>query len=396
MEREEETRISKTEKLTLPPNQLHLANKLTELGKRVVVILLTDHAPDIEFTRPFEGVVVASTEVKYSALALVKILSGEYAPTGKLAYTFYSGTEHAFAKARAYMNSGMKTGPFIGYRYYDTADMRVGYPFGHGLTYTEFKYSGLKLSGSKISFTVKNVGNVAGTETAQIYAGKNTSSLLRPQKELCGFAKIELAPHQKKRIVLDINLPKVYDQEDFVTEKGLYTIYVGSSVSDIRLKCEYFAMGKELTPDGEQWSDYLQTYSNILEGKYTLEANYIFMKKSIQNMLIGIGATALAISIAVFNATTNASSLFLGIVSGILALIAVTFFILHAIEKNKECLKERESLDEENKAYFDDAEKIPVISTELMFRENFDMVNDDAKEEKKSLDFETAHWDRSY
>jgi hypothetical protein len=111
------------------------------------------------------------------------------------------------------------------------------------------------------------------------------------------------------------------------------------------------------------------------------------MKRSIQNMLIGIGATALAISIAVFNATTNASSLFLGIVSGILALVAITFFILHSIEKNKEYLKERESVEEANKAYFEDAEKIPVLSTEQMFRENFDAVNDDTKEDQKSWDF---------
>jgi hypothetical protein len=237
------------------------------------------------------------------------------------------------------MKSGMKTGPFIGYRYYDTAEMLVGYPFGHGLPYTEFKYSDLKLLGSKISFTVKNVGKVSGTETVQIYVGKKDQTLLRPKKELCGFVKIELAPLQKKRIVMDIDLPMVYDQDKFVIEKGLYTIYVGSSVSDIRLKCDHYAIGKDPTPDGERLSDYLQTYSNILEGKYTLEANYIVMKKSIQNMLIGIGATALAVSIAVFNATTNASSLFLGIVSGIQALVAITFFILHSIEKNKEYLK---------------------------------------------------------
>ncbi len=376
--RDAERRAPKTEKLTLPPNQLRLAHKLAQKGKRIVAVILSEHAPDIEFSRQLDAVMLAPTAVKQSADAIVDILSGKFAPVGRLAYTLYAGTDTAFRKSRVYNEDyGMRSGPFIGYRYYDTANMQVGYPFGHGLSYTDFAYSKLSVSGDKISFTVKNVGNVAAAEVAQVYAGHRASSVLRPKKELCGFARVELKPGEKKRVTLKLELPRVFDGEGLTQEKGIYDIYVGASVSDIRLRGKCNAEGSELLSDGEALSKYLQTYSNILEDNFTLEANYGSMKKTVKNILVGIGSLALAVSLAVFNITTGAASVFLGVLAGILAVVAILFFIIEAVERSRAHAADRKRIAEANKEYFEEAEQIPVLSTDRMFKDEFDAVKEE-------------------
>lgn len=199
-----EKQMHKTEKLTLPPIQLSLADQVAKYGNDLVTVIFSEHSTDIEFTRLFDAVLFAPLPVKYSAKALTDILSGKYNPSGRLAYTLYAGTETSLKKGAAYLHQfGMKTGPFIGYRYYDTADLRVGYPFGHGLSYTKFLYSDLSISDDTVSFSVQNVGSVAGYEVAQVYVGMEHSSIVRPKKELCGFAKIHLLPLEEKRITIE-------------------------------------------------------------------------------------------------------------------------------------------------------------------------------------------------
>ncbi len=392
-----ERRISKTQKLTLPPNQLRLCDKLAARSKKLIAVIFSEHAPDIEFTRYFDGVILAPTIVKQSAEAIVDILSGGYSPTGRLAYTLYSGTETAFRKSRVYKEDfGMRSGPFIGYRYYDTAGMNVGYPFGYGLSYTKFIYSDLSVKDGKVSFTVKNVGYKSGVEIPQMYVGHKASAVLRPKKELCGFARIELAPGEKKRVTLHLELPTVFDGNGFVVEKGTYMIYVGASVSDIRLKGRYNSDGAVLESDGEALSKYLQTHSNILEDNFTLEANYGSMKKTVKNILVGIGSLALAISLAIFNLTTGAASVFLGVLSSILAIVAILFFIIEAVERSRAYAAERKKIAKANKEYFEEAEQIPVLSTDRMFKDEFDIVKEERIPEMDAYvsenEFENANY----
>ena len=88
-----------------------------------------------------------------------------------------------------YRNLQYREGPFIGYRYYDTAGVAVQFPFGYGLSYTTFSYGGLVLTERGVSFTVTNTGMRVGAEIAQMYVGKTESGLVRPKKELKGFTK---------------------------------------------------------------------------------------------------------------------------------------------------------------------------------------------------------------
>lgn len=371
-----ESMIHKTEKLSLPPDQLALADRLSKTAKRLVAVIFSEHAPDIDFTRSFDSVILAPLPVRYSAEALTEILSGEYSPTGRLAYTLYSGTDTSLKKGAAYLRDhGMKAGPFIGYRYYDTADLRVGYPFGHGLSYTEFSYSDISVNGNTVSFTVQNCGKFKGSEVAQVYIGIHNSALVRPKKELCGFAKIELLPLEKKRLTLEIDIPEIFYNGVFGIERGTYTVYVGSSVSDIRLTGTLTAGDMQPKKESVQLSDYLQSHSNILNDNYTLEADYGIMKKGIKNIVAGIVSLALAITLAVFNTTTYTASLLLGVISGILAVSSILFFIMEVVEKNRIYAEERKRIAEANQKHFEDANEIPVLSTDTMFKTQFDLVD---------------------
>ena len=136
---------------------------------------------------------------------------------------------------------------FVGYRYYDKKKTEVLYPFGHGLSYTEFVYSDLELSAEEISdeetltvrMTVKNVGTYRGKEAIQLYVGEDHPKIIRPVKELRAFCKTELQPGESKPVefVLDRRAFAYYDEKahDFLVPPGEYTIFIGSSSRDLRL-----------------------------------------------------------------------------------------------------------------------------------------------------------------
>ncbi|HMJ45715.1 MAG TPA: fibronectin type III-like domain-contianing protein, partial [Ferruginibacter sp.] len=132
---------------------------------------------------------------------------------------------------------------YVGYRYFDTYKVAPQFAFGHGLSYTQFAYSGLTVSangeGATIKFTIKNSGKVAGGETAQVYVKQENSLLPRPEKELKGFDKIFLQPGESEMvsITLDENAFQYYNdiENKWVKEKGVYEIMVGSSSRQINL-----------------------------------------------------------------------------------------------------------------------------------------------------------------
>lgn len=375
---EAEKKIPKTETLSLPANQINLSGKLLKYcksyaNKNAVAIISAGHAPDVAFTRDFKSVILMPLEVKSSAQAAAILLSGEKSPSGKLAYTLYADSDSAFRKAKYYKDKhSAKSGPFIGYRYYDTAELTVGYPFGHGLTYARVRYSRLSVSEGEITFSVENLSEESVFEVVEIYAGLRNGGIINPKKELCAFKKVELLAGEKKTVTVPLLLPKKYLDGKFVVPGGSYAIYVGSSVSDIRLKTIINHSGPAVATDGERPCDYLQSVSNVREDNYTLEANYSVMKKSIRNILFGIVFVALAISAAVFNGITKHPSAFIGVLAGILSAVALVFFISEAVVRSRIYKAERKRINEANAEKFEEAEEIPTLSTEKMFRDEFE------------------------
>ena len=127
----------------------------------------------------------------------------------------------------------------MGYRYYETVNKAVRYPFGYGLSYTTFAYSDLKVNAEKVTFTLTNTGSCDGAEVAQLYVAKPDAKVFRPARELKGFRKLHLRPGETGAVeftltsdelaLLDRNLRPV-------VEPGTFNILVGASGDDIRLK----------------------------------------------------------------------------------------------------------------------------------------------------------------
>ena len=380
--------IPVSHKLSLPANQLELADMLKPYCKKIIIVLEAGFGADVGFAEPFAAVVMAPFGVRHDASAIVDTLIGKYNPSGRLANTLYADMDGYYDKHLAYRNIyGVRSGRFVGYRYYTFADLQIGYPFGHGLSYTTFAYSKLEVSGDTVSFTVTNKGSRAGREVAQIYVGASDSQMMRPSRELCGYALIDLDAKESRRVSVKIQLPQVFDEanDQTVTEKCNYTVCVGSSSTDIRLSMAISGGERSIDNDREEkLCNYLQTESNIISDKYTLEAGYDIMNRSIKNIVCGIGAAVLAIAVGVYNALTD-SAAFLGVLTAILAATGIVFFVLDAIERNQAYRRERARIAEENQKQFENAEELAEFSAERMFRAEFDVVADNSNASKAAV-----------
>lgn len=210
--------------------------------------------------------------------AIADLLVGKANPSGKLTETF----PLKLNDTPAYINYPGENGTvrygeglFIGYRYYDAKQVPVRFPFGYGLSYTTFAYSNLKLSathfndvdGLAVSVDVTNTGSVAGKETVQIYVHDHQSQLVRPVKELKGFAKVELQPGETQTVTVQLNFRAfAYYHPGYsrwIAESGEFDILIGASSTDIRCSAAVelrstLELPSRLNPQStvREWLDY--------------------------------------------------------------------------------------------------------------------------------------------
>ncbi len=180
-------------------------------------------------------------------------------------------------------------GLFIGYRYYDTREIPVLFPFGHGVSYTSFKYSAPAVSatvfkdvdGLSVSVDVTNTGKYAGKEIVQVYIHDHKSRLVRPRKELKGFAKVELQPGETKTVTipLDFRSFAYYDPayKQWVTEDGVFDILIGASSADIRFKATVTLKSTLELPSLLQRESTVNEWLNDPCGKVVFEPFYQMM-----------------------------------------------------------------------------------------------------------------------
>ena len=229
--------------MSLPINQIELFNKLSELGKPMVVVLFQGSPVEMEWSESADSILAMYTGGQAVAKACVNLLFGDANPCGKLSETWCLKLENN-PTALTYPEKGTATyveGVYVGYRYYDKKKLDVMYPFGYGLSYTTFEYSDLKLSATdisesdtvEVSFKVKNIGSVAGKEICELYVEPTYPSVSRPVRELKGFIKISLEPGEEKTVTMTLDKRgfAYYDVEtnDWQVDTTVYKILVGSS-----------------------------------------------------------------------------------------------------------------------------------------------------------------------
>lgn len=234
--------------LQLPENQLDLLNRLSELGKPLIVLLYMGAPIEMPWLFQANAVLAMYTGGQAVAEAAVELLYGDAVPCGKLSETFPLVLENTPASLNfpQKKTAVYEEGIYVGYRYYDKKQLEVRFPFGYGLSYTTFAYDNLKISASKatdvdpitVTVDITNIGSVPGKEIVQLYVRDVASTVSRPEQELKGFTKLELQPGETKTAVFTLNKRSfaTYDTDmhDWLVESGDFEIMIGASSRDIR------------------------------------------------------------------------------------------------------------------------------------------------------------------
>lgn len=229
--------------LRLTPNQEKMLQKLKEMGKTVVAVVFSGRPLEIKPVLPYcDAVVQAWFLGLQSGAALADILCGKENPSGRLAISF----PQTVGQIPVYYNH-MNTGrPLVGapHRFvscYLDCPNEPLYPFGYGLSYSDFRYSGLELQkgsgGSllKVSVTVENASDIPGRETVQLYIRDMAASVVRPVQELKDFVQIDLAPHEKRTVTFTLTKEQLsfWNNTAFVFEPGEFEIMAGHSSAEV-------------------------------------------------------------------------------------------------------------------------------------------------------------------
>ncbi|MCD7814963.1 MAG: glycoside hydrolase family 3 C-terminal domain-containing protein [Lachnospiraceae bacterium] len=263
--------------MRIPENQVALLEALAKTGKPIIGVLSGGSAVEMPWEKYCQAILHTYLGGQAGAGAVLDVLTGKVNPSGKLSETYpmlYEDTPayHYFPAQKR--NSEYREGIFVGYRYYETVQKQVRYPFGYGLSYTSFAYSDLKVSEKEVSFILANTGKRSGAEVAQLYISCENSRIFRPARELKGFSKIFLKAGESRRvrIPLDDKAFRFWNTETnrWDVEGAEYQILIGASVEDIRLRGTLTVKGttKRLPygADREKLSDYysgqIQNVSN--------------------------------------------------------------------------------------------------------------------------------------
>ncbi len=237
----------------LPYCQDELIEALSEVAKRLVVVNISGSPVSMPWADKVNAIVQAWYGGSEFGHALADVLTGVVNPSGKLPFTIpYALADGPLKTERQYpgiMEEGKQwwqeyydEGVFIGYRWYDTKQIPVQFPFGYGLSYTDFELSGatVKPSGKgwTVTAVVKNVGKLAGAEVVQLYISDTEASVERPAKELKGFEKVFLNPGESRKLSFSVDRQALsfFDAEkhEWVAEPGEFHALLGTSSEDIK------------------------------------------------------------------------------------------------------------------------------------------------------------------
>lgn len=232
--------------MELPSGQNIMIDKLLSLNPNVIVTLTAGSPVEMPWLDRVKAVIWNWYAGMEGGNALADILLGNTVPSGKMPFTLPKKYEDCpVARYGEYKagNCRYNEGIFVGYRGYEKDGIEPLFPFGHGLSYAAFTYSGLEIQkeedGFTLSFMIKNESDMTAKETVQVYAGQISPSVERPIKELVNFEKVELRAKEKKRVTLSVSKKDLsfYDEAtaDFKFESGEYRVAVGASSRDIRL-----------------------------------------------------------------------------------------------------------------------------------------------------------------
>lgn len=301
------------EDLRMPEGHVRMIEAVAVANPNTVVVLFCGCAVETSWIDKVKAVLYMGLPGQAGGQAAADLLTGKVNPSGKLTETW----PMALADVPSYETFGKKythysEGLYVGYRYYQKAGVPVRFPFGHGLSYTSFAYSDLKLDGRRVTARITNTGSVPGAEVVQLYIAAPQDGIHRPLRELKGFVKVFLQPGESREIVFELN-----DRSFAVwwsgwkVPCGVYGVEFGASCEDIRLRGEIAVEGEAVPiPAWQKGSWYekpvgrprdrdfetlyggpIQPEPEIKPGAFTMEMSTMEMKNVSPVMLAMFKAT---------------------------------------------------------------------------------------------------------
>lgn len=273
--REVETEGSDRKSITLPSGQDELAGALAKANKNIITVIVSGGPVDITTVNELSGALLASWfNGSMGGQALAEVLTGKISPSGKLPMTWTKQLSdvpayatHSYPQQLENDNQGdifvgivnkrsndrqqklvanYAEEGLVGYRWFDSKDIPVAYPFGHGLSYARFDYSDISVSptaeGFDVTFTLANTSAVDAEEVTQVYVSRPLSSIERPVKELKGFKRVALKAGERKSVTIPLRRNDLchWDEaaQTWMLEPGRILIQVGGSSAQLPLRCE--------------------------------------------------------------------------------------------------------------------------------------------------------------
>lgn len=245
------------EHLSLPANQLALLDAVRAVNQRVVVVISNGGVVELPFTDDVPAIVEGWLGGQAGGGAIADVLFGRINPSGRLAETIPMRLEETpayldFPGEFGHVRYG--EGLFVGHRWYDARSAQVRFPFGHGLSFTTFAYSGLRVTagplGLEARVAVTNTGTRSGREVVQLYVSRPDSVVQRPPRELKGFATVDLAPGETREVTIAVRRCDLayWDVrvDDWVVEDGPYAVAIGASSRDLRVAAFVDVVGDQV------------------------------------------------------------------------------------------------------------------------------------------------------
>ncbi len=237
------------ESFSLPYKQVELINAVAKANPNTIVVLNGGTPFKVDnWIGNVKGLIDMFYSGQETGNAIADILFGDVNPSGKLPFSFIASEDQSPA-FKGYKDKSLKIeyneGVFVGYRYLDINNINPSFPFGFGLSYTNFEYSNLKIvnkenNSFEVSAEIKNTGKVTGEEVVQLYIAPQSPAIKRPLKELKSFAKLSLKAGETKTVTLKLNSKSFsywdVNSKSWKADAGKYEILVGASSRDIRLK----------------------------------------------------------------------------------------------------------------------------------------------------------------
>ena len=289
------------EHMRLPEGYNKLAEAVCDVNPNTVVVLFAGCVCELPWADKAGAILYMGLPGQAGGQAAANLLTGRAVPSGKLTETWPLTYDDVISRKTFGMkNPEYREGLYVGYRYYNTAGMKVRYPFGHGLSYTTFSYENLIIQEETVSFDIVNTGEICGAEVVQLYVKPPRVGIYRPAMELKAYQRVELEPGERSHIVIPIEESwfQIWERE-WKTGFGTYDIAVGSSSRDIRLEGQYSVRGRYVNaprwqkgswyetlngePEREVWEQLMgrdiPEEKEPVRGEYTMNSTLLEMQK---------------------------------------------------------------------------------------------------------------------